>query len=789
MIKNFLLILTLAWGVMGATYNTCAEYDSLSTTYLAANSGDTVVIRPDTSDWNRTLNITKSIVILCRGGKDSTLIRWIGGTDSSIIKIEPSFSEIENVFRVSGITIDANNIDNIKAVYVKNESYRFIKRLRIDNCKVLNLTGATSFAFYAYGSIYGLVDNNEMPALFKILGYNSLSWTDPLKIGSANYLYIEDNSLATVANRILINSGWGSRWVFRHNTVDLSQRGFNLLDAHGNLGSVRGVVGHAIYENTFINSQDRSDGMRFHDLRGGTAQVYNNTITGSETSSDFQIREEDCTPEGIKCEYPGIDPVMNTYAWNNTNNGSLIPIQNATSNNLAEMILENRDWWDDYGVSDNNFTYGVIADRPVICAVNDCYFATDTRVLYKSTQENQWDSVYAEYEYPHPLQNDENPWAETSSNRKLIGLKLSLSDTVSFGYSTPRDGYASIVGATNYNYTSTYSCPSTGPKRLVYLSAICSTASTGSVRIALYNTNNKLIAQGATAIALGGLATYRHTSFTDSLGVPIKNVVLNGGDNYRIAITGTGNAVIARRNASGSNNVVGIGYATNGFPATLSTGGGSSSIAVVSAIVEDYYVWPPPAFDSLSVKINGVFTKLTDSGTIYKHDTLQAHLSNNISILSVSDSLGYAKTFTDTTIDLIIDSVSDNGFVGFYIKDNAFADTCKNPDSVYLVSAIRPDNTVQPPTITSVSPSSPRLFKTFEATGTNLLNCKLYLNSVSLGTPASATSTTIRDTALGTTRGFHWLIAEDTLTGMRCSTSSRIYIKNTQLDTVLLGRP
>jgi len=93
------------------------------------------------------------------------------------------------------------------------------------------------------------------------------------------------------------------------------------------------------------------------------------------------------------------------------------------------------------------------------------------------------------------------------------------------------------------------------------------------------------------------------------------------------------------------------------------------------------------------------------------------------------------------------------------------------------------------PTITSISPSSPRLFKTFEATGTNLSNCKLYLNSVSLGAPASATSTSISDTALGTTRGFHWLIAEDTLTGMRCSTSSRIYIKNTQLDTVLLGRP
>jgi len=129
---------------------------------------------------------------------------------------------------------------------------------------------------------------------------------------------------------------------------------------------------------------------------------------------------------------------------------------------------------------------------------------------------------------------------------------------------------------------------------------------------------------------------------------------------------------------------------------------------------------------------------------------------------------------------------------------NLSGDTITDASGNLLVSSVNigaygtyeiPDTTPSAPTFTSVSPSSPRLFKTFEATGTNLSNCKLYLNSVSLGAPASATSTSISDTALGTTRGFHWLIAEDTLTGMRCSTSSRIYIKNTQLDTVLLGRP
>jgi len=147
----------------------------------------------------------------------------------------------------------------------------------------------------------------------------------------------------------------------------------------------------------------------------------------------------------------------------------------------------------------------------------------------------------------------------------------------------------------------------------------------------------------------------------------------------------------------------------------------------------------------------------------------------------ISDNI---ESFNDSQVVFVYPVDGDSGIDILILCDTVSCDTIL----IYNRGVIRPSSPPNP-TINSVSPSSPRLFKIFEATGTNLSNCKLYLNSVSLGTPTSATSTTIRDTALGTTRGFHWLIAEDTLTGMRCSTSSRIYIKNTQLDTVLLGRP
>jgi hypothetical protein len=178
--------------------------------------------------------------------------------------------------------------------------------------------------------------------------------------------------------------------------------------------------------------------------------------------------------------------------------------------------------------------------------------------------------------------------------------------------------------------------------------------------------------------------------------------------------------------------------------------------------------------------------------TLFYNDTAVLKWDGNVNEVDsfkIRDSICTIVSFNSDSCIFVVPTGIETGNIIIFVSGLINSDTLKrggSVDSVYI-SATRPDP--EAPTLTSVSPSSPRLFKTFEATGTNLSNCKLYLNSVSLGTPTSATITTISDTALGTTRGFHWLIAEDTLTGMRCSTSSRIYIKNTQLDTVLLGRP
>ena len=83
-----------------------------------------------------------------------------------------------------------------------------INQIRIDNNRIVNC-GIYGVRFL--GVIYGLVDNNQLDGngtVFRLLGAHDNSWVDPLQIGSANYIYIEDNTIDN--NSMIISSGWGA---------------------------------------------------------------------------------------------------------------------------------------------------------------------------------------------------------------------------------------------------------------------------------------------------------------------------------------------------------------------------------------------------------------------------------------------------------------------------------------------------------------------------------------------------------------------------------------------------
>ena len=110
--------------------------------------------------------------------------------------------------------------------------------------------------------------------------------TSRTRTGVANNLYYEDNVFT--GNSVFHYGGQGGRYVARYNTYNFTAGGFQVVwDVHGNQpGGIYATMGAEIYGNTV--TLDRSTACV--DLRGGTAVIFDNTVTGPACS--WQIREE-----------------------------------------------------------------------------------------------------------------------------------------------------------------------------------------------------------------------------------------------------------------------------------------------------------------------------------------------------------------------------------------------------------------------------------------------------------------------------------------------------------------
>ena len=381
--------------------DTCSYADVLAA-YNAASAGDTVSVPAGSCTWSTRLIISKSIKLVGAGMYSTVIKNGIAtsGSTDYCVWLQPSTPADDPVMEVSNFTFDADNEGGCIGVQNTSDNYAHYNfRIYENLLKNGEDTGDSYMCIRVSGNCFGLIDNNIFSNNYydlKLFGNDQNSWDNypgPENLGTRNYLYIEDNTSFDEWYFVL-TSGEGSRWVYRYNTVDLASRGYGTLDAHGNTGN-DGVVAHEIYENTFTNAQDRGDGFRLHDLRGGNGIVYNNTISGPETTCKISVREEDC------CVYPGTDTVTNTFLWNNIFNGADTKIDVGANG----MLVEDRDFWDDYqsGGGDYNFTFGLASARPGSPSDDDSYWETDTKKLYNSQGADNWVLVYEPYTYPHPL--------------------------------------------------------------------------------------------------------------------------------------------------------------------------------------------------------------------------------------------------------------------------------------------------------------------------------------------------------------------------------------------------
>lgn len=385
------------------------SYADVKTAYDAASPGDTVQIPAGSSSWDTTLLLDKAIILQGAGIDVTTLIngKVNAGNGDYIVQINPATIADNPYIEVTAITFDCNSEGGAITIRAEDVTYAYFN-FRIHGNKLKDsLDDDDSYmCIRAKGDCFGLIDNNQFVNNyydFKLFGDDQNSWDNypgPDNMGSVNFLYIENNT-STGADFFISTSGEGARWVYRYNTTDVATI-TGILDAHGNTQN-DGVVGYEVYENVFTNGTSGT----MVDMRGGVGLVYNNDWQMS--AGKIQIREEDCYVNS-NCDYPGEDPITDTYIWNNTR--STFPETNLSVNQFDDedfnIIDENRDWWDDATGAENtesplNFAYDVAASRPGTCTTDDCYWETDNKKLYRCTATDTWTLAYEPFIYPHPL--------------------------------------------------------------------------------------------------------------------------------------------------------------------------------------------------------------------------------------------------------------------------------------------------------------------------------------------------------------------------------------------------
>ena len=282
---------------------TSTSYADVSSAIASSTYGDTVIVPAGSSSWSSVLTISKYITLRGAGIGNTVITSLLTSSSEALITYTPDATSrsADGLVKIKNFTFNGNTLSG-HGIDIVNDTTTVITQVHITRCKFLDFSGTSSRGIQINGFVYGLVNKNEFDNCYKscdVYGKYWDSWEQlPISVGSVNSFYIENNTFAN--GYATTTGGHGGKYVFRYNTIDAPQS-YDILDMHGNQSPVdeehrnhhRGCMGAEIYENTITNFGSNSAAGRFLAIRGGTAIVYNNTITGSESGCIINFREED----------------------------------------------------------------------------------------------------------------------------------------------------------------------------------------------------------------------------------------------------------------------------------------------------------------------------------------------------------------------------------------------------------------------------------------------------------------------------------------------------------------
>lgn len=455
----FLASCGIGYGATSYTASTCSQANVQTAVTSCTNDAQCVQVNIPSGSctWSSTITINKAIT-LAGAGSGNTVITG-GGVGVTILNVN-------SATRITGINFVAYG----SGTYTIREMGT---NWRVDNCLFTRADGTVSgaYAIHAHNqsaTTYssGLIDNNTFydARVFVTGAYQAFSrahalWAQDPGQGSANAVFVEDNTMYRTVLGNVMDSNDAARYTFRNNTVNW---GYIELHDPSQYDQRRGTQWVEIYNNTVNGDTSRGYFQGMLHFRGGSGLAFNNTFSGTFTDSgpQFDIRRtytsapdlcngtsarDGNTIGGYICrDQPGayMDTSLTTvpygggsgtwadqslrpvYLWGNGKTAYLY------SGATDEYFVHGRDYFDGstWGVQTStsspfNGTSGVgrgtYANRPSTCTTGVGYWATDRGgnwntinasandgCLYKCTSTNTWASVcsYTPYTYPHPLQ-------------------------------------------------------------------------------------------------------------------------------------------------------------------------------------------------------------------------------------------------------------------------------------------------------------------------------------------------------------------------------------------------
>jgi len=290
--------LILVWNgfsALATVYNSdgsAADVQRIHDTMAA--DGDTITLPSGSFDWSTTLTINKAITLIGqtttdpinRIANDQTIVRVFTGTSGNtpLMRINAAGARLSSITFRTGQT----SVVNSNGMVQLNGDLQ-----RLDNCHFDDLSKENNNVA-SWGGLNKVIDHNIFD--FRTAGTQSIfyaqsgaywgdeAWTQPAGLGSANFVFVEDNCFNGHGFGGGLDDRQGGRIVIRHNHFyDMD----GAIGSHGTeIGRYRGGRAQEVYNNDFHYTIHTSG---IGGIRSGAFIKHDNTYDGIKPDHDYSV--------------------------------------------------------------------------------------------------------------------------------------------------------------------------------------------------------------------------------------------------------------------------------------------------------------------------------------------------------------------------------------------------------------------------------------------------------------------------------------------------------------------